>query len=119
MLTAIEHRLQHQLDVNDKNNELWIKAQGDLYNSSLKELRNVTKERHVLFIQDVKKVWEDVNLKPEELKKEFLSVIHQVNDRYNLIQEKVDIIVGVVTNFIQSFQATVPTFEAKALEDKN
>ena len=60
-----------------------------------------------------------MNLKPEELKKEFLSVIHQVNDRYNLIQEKVDIIVGAVTHFIQSFQATVPSFEAKETEDKN
>ena len=42
-----------------------------------------------------------------------------MNNRYNWIQEKVDIIVGVVTTFIQSFQETVPSFEAKATEDKN
>ena len=56
MLKAVEHRLQHKIDVNDKNNELRLKAQNYLYTSSLKELRNVAKERHVLFVQDVKKV---------------------------------------------------------------
>ena len=38
MLKAIEHRLEHKLVVIDKNNELRIKAQNDLYTSSLKEL---------------------------------------------------------------------------------
>ena len=56
MLKAVEHRLQHKIDVNDKNNKLRIKAHNDMYTSSLKELPNVATERHVLFVHDVKKV---------------------------------------------------------------
>lgn len=45
MLKAVEHRLQEKIDVFDKNNELRVKGQSKMYDSSLKELRNVAKER--------------------------------------------------------------------------
>ena len=42
-----------------------------------------------------------------------------MHSQYNSIQEKVDIIVGAVTNFIKTFQDTVPKFESKATEVKD
>ena len=89
-----------------------------MIDSEINELRNVAKERLVMLVQDVKKVRDDVNLKLEEMKKEVSQEISEVNPRYTSIQEKVDIIAGAVTNFIQTFQATVPTIEAKASDDK-
>ena len=82
-------------------------------------MKYVAKECHVLFEQDVKKVREDVNLNLEELKKEVSQEINNMYSQNNSIQEKVDIITGAVTNFIKTFQDTVPKFESKATEDKD
>ncbi|CAI9261764.1 unnamed protein product [Lactuca saligna] len=68
MLMAQELRLQHKLDTLDKHDELHIKAQSDTFNNEITELRMVAKERHVLFVKDVKTIREDVNRKLEELK---------------------------------------------------
>ena len=53
-----------------RNNEIRVKAQSSTFNSNLLDLKVVAKERHVLFIQDVKKVREDVNFKLQELKED-------------------------------------------------
>ncbi|CAI9263344.1 unnamed protein product [Lactuca saligna] len=54
MLKAQEHRLQNKLDQMNKCNKLRVKAQSDSFNGELKELKAVAKERHALFVQDVK-----------------------------------------------------------------
>lgn len=40
------------------------------FSSDLQELKVVTKERHILFVQDVKKVREYVNFKIQELRED-------------------------------------------------
>lgn len=59
--------LKNVLDQLDKNNELRVKSQSYSFNHALKELKAIAKKRHVLFVQHVKKVHEDVNLKTQEL----------------------------------------------------
>lgn len=55
------------LDQMDKNNELRVKFQSDSFTHEVKDLRAVAKEHHWLFVQDVKWIQEDVNLKIKEL----------------------------------------------------
>lgn len=51
MLKAQELLLQRQMDSLDKNNELRVKAQADSFNSEIKELRMVAKQRNVLLLK--------------------------------------------------------------------
>lgn len=44
-----------------------MKNQLSTFSFNLKDLKDVAKEHHILFIQDAKKVREDVNLKIQEL----------------------------------------------------
>lgn len=54
MLKAQELRLLQKLDQVDKNNEIIFKAYAGSFNGEIKELRMVSKERHVMFVKDVK-----------------------------------------------------------------
>ena len=75
MIKAVEKRIAVKVDDSDKNNELHIQAQ------AVKDLTTATKERYVLFVQDVKKVREDVNFKVEELKKEIAKELQELNSQ--------------------------------------
>ena len=92
MIKAAERGLLEKIDGNDKNNELRLKAQGKNFYGALQELKNVTKERHVLFVQEVKKVREDVNLKVEELKQEIAKELQHITSQNLIVQQRVDIV---------------------------
>ncbi|CAI9290625.1 unnamed protein product [Lactuca saligna] len=51
-----------------RNNEKRVKNQLSTFSLDLRELKDVANECHILFIQDLKKVREDVNLKIQELR---------------------------------------------------
>ncbi|CAI9281411.1 unnamed protein product [Lactuca saligna] len=61
MIKDSESRLLEKIDLCDHSNEMRVNAQKSTFEGDMKELKLVTKERHVLFVQDVKKVREDVN----------------------------------------------------------
>ena len=58
----------------------------------VKELKQVAKERHFLFILDVKKVREDVNFMLQELREDMAKEIASVHQDYGSLHKKVDII---------------------------
>lgn len=70
MIRDFEARILEKVDLCDQNNELRVNSQKSIFEGDLKELRTMTKERHVWFIQDVKKVREDVNLKIQQLRQD-------------------------------------------------
>lgn len=70
MLKASETVLMEKIDFTDQTNELRIKNQRSDFLGEVKDLRTVTKERHVLFVQEVKKVREDMNFKIQELRED-------------------------------------------------
>ncbi|CAH1413125.1 unnamed protein product [Lactuca virosa] len=67
MVRDSEIRLLERIDHNDQNDELRVNSLNSMFKEEVKEFKNVVKERHVLFVQDVKKVREDVNLQIQEL----------------------------------------------------
>ncbi|CAI9270782.1 unnamed protein product [Lactuca saligna] len=101
MLKSQELQLQHKLDVMSKNNELQVKAQSGTFNSEIKELRMVLKERHGLFIQDVKTIREGVNSKLEEFKVDVAKEIKELNTIYSSLLSNVDIVAGAVTQVVE------------------
>ena len=104
MLKFQELRIQEKLDHMDKCNELRVKAQADNFKGALHELKAVAKERHVLFVKDVKTVHEDVNHKVEELWAD-MEEIKDLTDNYSSLLTKVDIIVEAVTKVVQWYNS--------------
>ena len=117
MLKAQEHRIQDKLDRIDKNNELRVKAQSEHFNRALRALKDVAKERHVLYIQDVKTICENVNLKLHELNNDMVKEITVLTHNYSTLHMKVDIIADVVTQSIEWYNSFVPKFEKNAEND--
>ncbi|CAI9298986.1 unnamed protein product [Lactuca saligna] len=72
------------------------------------------KERHVLFVKDVKTVREDVNRKLEDLKVNVAKGINELNITYSSLLSKVDIIVEALTKVVQWYQSLLPKFDGKA-----
>lgn len=71
------------------------------------KFKRMAKERHVLFVQDVKKVREDVNFKIQELREDTVKEIAVAQQDYALNQQ-VDIIADVVTKFVKLYEMLSP-----------
>ena len=78
MIKAYELRLKAMMDQMDKNNELCVNHQSESVNHEVKDLWVVAKERHILFVEAVKKVKKDVNLKIEEIRQEMTKEVAKV-----------------------------------------
>lgn len=63
-------------------------------------MREVAKERHALFVQVVKRVQEDVNLKIEELRTKLAKDVATLDQSYYNLYKKVDIIADVITKMV-------------------
>lgn len=113
MLKAQEHRIQDKLDRIDKNNELRVKAQSEHFNRALRALKDVAKERHVLYIQDVKTICENVNLKLQELRDDMAKEIKILTRNYSTLHTKVDTIDDAVTEAMEQYTSLVPKFKKK------
>ncbi|CAH1428483.1 unnamed protein product [Lactuca virosa] len=70
MVRDSEIRLLEKVDHNDQNNELRVNSLTSMFRGEVNEFKHLVKERHVLFVQDVKKVREDVNLQLQELRQD-------------------------------------------------
>ncbi|CAI9263005.1 unnamed protein product [Lactuca saligna] len=70
MIRDAEGRLLEKVDSIDQLNDLCTTSQHQDFLHEVKYLKLITKERHVLFVQEVKKVREDVNLQIHELRED-------------------------------------------------
>ncbi|CAI9281121.1 unnamed protein product [Lactuca saligna] len=89
-------------------NELRIKSQSSTFNGEVQEFRRLAKERHVMFVQDVKKVREDVNFKLQELREDMEKEIEVVQRDYASLNQQVDVIVEVLATFVKLYEAESP-----------
>lgn len=104
MLKYQEGRLHDAIQDVDRNNEKRMKNQLSMFASDLKDLKDVAKERHILFIQDVKKVREDVNIKIQEPQEDMCKEIDLVQQDYASSNQKIDIIADAVTEFVKLYE---------------
>lgn len=74
----------------------------------MKDFKRVAKECHVLFVQNVKKVRADVNLKVQELREDMQKEINVAQRDYASLNQKTDIIGDVVSKFEKLYEALSP-----------
>ncbi|CAI9277586.1 unnamed protein product [Lactuca saligna] len=111
MLKASEIVLMEKVDYLDQTTELHLKNQRSDFLGEVKDLRSVGKERHVLFVQEVKKVRVDVNSKIQELHEQMNKEILSVQHDYPSLHQKVDIICDAVTKFAKMSDEAVERAE--------
>ncbi|CAI9297485.1 unnamed protein product [Lactuca saligna] len=120
MIKDSESRLLEKIDLCDHSNEMRVNAQKSTFEGDLKELKLVAKERHVLFVQDVKKVRENVNYKLQELRQDMKKEISNVRTEFASLNQKVDIICDAVTKFAKLYESLSPHIaQISTTENKN
>ncbi|CAI9269696.1 unnamed protein product [Lactuca saligna] len=73
-----ESRILEKTDQTDSSTENRINSMRSDFVKEVKDLNTFTKERHVLFVQEVKKVREDVNMQIRELREEMTKEVHHI-----------------------------------------
>lgn len=105
MLKAQEFRLRTIMGHIETKHEERLKRQSDSYNHDVKSLKAIAKERHILFIEVVKKVKEDVNFKIEEICQYMTKEVANLDLNYSNLHTKVDIIVDVVMKVVEYYNS--------------
>ncbi|CAH1436028.1 unnamed protein product [Lactuca virosa] len=103
MVKASESVILEKVDYTDQNNELRVKNQRSDFMGEAKNLKSITKERNILFVQEVKKVREDVNKQIHELREEMQKEVAAVHHDNASVNQKVDIICDAVTRFVKLY----------------
>ncbi|CAI9277319.1 unnamed protein product [Lactuca saligna] len=98
-----ESRVLEKVDQHHASTENRINSQNADFVREVKDLKMVTKERNVLFVQEVKKVREDVNLQIRELCEEMQKEVQIVQQDYASANQKIDIICDAFTRCIKLF----------------
>lgn len=117
MLKTQELSLRNELEQMDRNNENRLKAQPWTFNEALKDLKADARERHVLFVKDVKTVHENVHLNIEELRMDMVKEVKTLDHNDFSLHNKVDIIVDVVTKIVETYNSLSPKVDKKAKID--
>ncbi|CAI9302133.1 unnamed protein product [Lactuca saligna] len=113
--TKLNSILQSLADLGGVNSVTSLKV-----DDALKELKLVAKERHVLFVQDVKKVREDVNYILQELRQDMEKEIAIVRTDFASLNQKVEIICDAVTKFVKLYESLSPQIaQLSTTENKN
>ncbi|CAI9283912.1 unnamed protein product [Lactuca saligna] len=108
MIKDFEARVLEKVDLNDQTNDNRMSSQRKDFLHEVKELKAVTREWHVLYVQEVKKVREDVNLQIEELWEDMQKEVQVVQQDYAFINQKVNITCDAITRFVKLYETMNP-----------
>ncbi|CAI9299239.1 unnamed protein product [Lactuca saligna] len=108
MIKDSEINLLEKIDHTDETTKLRTNFFNSKYVGDVKELTNVQKERHTLFVMDVKKVREDVNLNLRELREDMVHEVAVVQNDYATLHKKVDIICDAITKYVTLYESLSP-----------
>ncbi|CAI9285985.1 unnamed protein product [Lactuca saligna] len=117
MLRDTKSRILEKVDQNDQTTELRINSFNSKYVGAVKELTNVQKERHTLFVMDVKKLREDVNLNLQELCDDMVRELTVFQNDYATLHNKVDIICDAVTKYVMLYKSLSPQITQLSTSD--
>lgn len=81
------------------------------------KLHDVAKERYVIFVEQVKKVEESVNLKVVELKLEMTKEVEKIEKNYSNLHGKVDVIANAITMLVEYHNSFSTKRDAKTDHD--
>ncbi|CAI9286170.1 unnamed protein product [Lactuca saligna] len=119
LLKSQEHRLIKIMEKIETKHEEHLKHHADSFQYEGKELRVVAKEIHILFLEEVKKVKDDVNIKVEVIQIVMSKEIVKLSQNYSDLHTKVDVIVGAVMKEREYFTSFSTWVDTKHDSDSN
>ncbi|CAI9277128.1 unnamed protein product [Lactuca saligna] len=108
MIRDSEARVLEKVDLNDQKNDNRMSSQRKDFLHYVKDLKAITRERHVLYVQEVNKVHEHVNQQIAELREDMQKEVQVVQQDYASINQKVDIIHNDATRFVKLYDTMNP-----------
>ncbi|KAL7610158.1 hypothetical protein Lser_V15G11463 [Lactuca serriola] len=103
-----ESRILEKTDQSDSSTENRINSLRTDFLKEVKDLKMITKEHHVLFVQEVKKVREDVNMQIRELREEMTKEVKNIHQGFESAHQKIDIICDAVVQCVKMFEQLNP-----------
>ncbi|CAI9268870.1 unnamed protein product [Lactuca saligna] len=103
LVEGIEHKQFERLALHSKS-----------FDYEIHKFRNGTKERHELFVEQVTKVKEFVDLNVVEFKSELSKEVQKMEQNYTLLHSKVDVIVTAITKLVEFNTEYSNKLEAKS-----
>ncbi|CAI9284543.1 unnamed protein product [Lactuca saligna] len=103
-----ESRILEKTDHNDSSTENRINSMRSDFLKEVKDLKTVMKERHVLFVQEFKKVRKDVNMQIRELREEMTKEVQHIQQGYESADQKNNIICDAVVKCVKMFKQFNP-----------
>lgn len=117
MLKSQEHRLKMTMDQIEQKHEEFLKLHVENFQYEVTKLRDVAKECHLIFVEEVKRVQESVTLKMEELKSEMAKEVVKLELNYLSLPSKVDVLAEAVKNIVEYNSLFSNKFESKIETD--
>lgn len=117
IIKDLESRILEKVDHNDQNTELRVNSLDTKFVGAVKDLKHAQKERHTLFVVDVKKVREDVNLKLQELHDDMVKAMAVVQQDYVNLHQKVYISCDVFTKYVKLYESLGPQITQLSTSD--
>ncbi|CAH1437980.1 unnamed protein product [Lactuca virosa] len=90
LVEGIEHKQAENLAIQSKS-----------FDYEIQKLRDIAKERHELFVEQVTKIKEYVDLKVAKLKSELSKEVRKIEQNYTLLHSKVDVIATVISKLVE------------------
>lgn len=118
LLKSHKHRLKLAMELIEMKNEERLKLHVENFQQEVTMLCDVAKERHILFVEEVKDVEEFVKLKVVELKYEMSKVVAKLELNYQNLHSKMDVIVDAIKKLVEYNSLFSTTLEAKTTSDQ-
>ncbi|CAI9304188.1 unnamed protein product [Lactuca saligna] len=105
------------MDQIKSQHEARLKRHADNFQYVVKDLREVAKEFHILFVEEVQKVEKVVKLQTEAIKIDMSNEIAKLDQNYSTLHYKVDVIVDVVTKDVEFYNCLNIEVDSKTAYD--
>lgn len=101
LLKAQESRLRTLNGEVDKNHEERLVTHSSSFNHEITKLRDVAKARHEIIMENMTETKESLLLKVTKFQTSMSKEVKKLEDNYNFLHEKVDVVAGATTRLVE------------------
>ncbi|CAH1453479.1 unnamed protein product [Lactuca virosa] len=117
LLKLQENRLRTFVESFEEKQVEWLNVYYKSFEYEFKKFLDVAKECHDLFIEQVKKVKEYVDLQVVALKSEMVKEVEKMEKNYTVLHNKIDVVADAIAKLVEFNTAYLTKLEANSEQD--
>ncbi|CAI9267456.1 unnamed protein product [Lactuca saligna] len=117
MLKSQENRLKLAMEKIEKQHGDRLKDHACNFENEVTKLHDIAKERHEIFLEQVKKLEDSVNLQVVELKSEMSKEVDKIEKNYSLLHGMDDVNVDAIKKLVEYKNLYSTKLDAKSEQD--